>query len=127
MPTSLAFAKLFCPEIIEVEGCFVLKNRYEPKVFNDWKAKLGLSFIALEKITNLYEIGDLFTENTDYTGDYSNMIDSMGKALQYYWQLTLKDRYPDIPFIVELYDDYEFGDNGKECAALCITIYVDRK
>lgn len=69
---------------------FVLKNRYEPKVFNDWKAKLGLNFITLEKITNVYEIGDLFTENTDYKGDYSKMIDSMGKALQYYWQLTLK-------------------------------------
>lgn len=69
LPTSLAFAKLFWPEIIEVEGCYVLKNRYEPKLFNDWKANLDLDFTALEKITNVYEIGDFFTENIDYPGD----------------------------------------------------------
>ena len=126
LPTSLAFAKIFCPEIKEVEGCYVLKNRYEPKLFNDWKASLNQDFTALEKITNVYEIGDFFTENIDYSGDYSEMIDSLGKALQYYWQLTLKDRYPNIPFVVDLYDDYEYETEGKEFAALCITIYVDR-
>ena len=125
LPTSLGFAKFFCPDIIEVEGCFLLKNRYNARNFSEWKNEEGLNPTELEKITNLYEVTDFFPTNTDIT-NYSEMIDALGEILKYFWGLTLRDRYPNIKFVVDLFEEYEYEIDDKEYASLYITVYVDR-
>lgn len=125
LATSLGFAKLFCPEMMEVDGCYVLKHRYNAKNFNEWKES-GLTLEELESVTNMYEITDFFTTNLIVDENYSEMIDALGEVLKYFWTLTLKNRYPNIPFVVNLYEDYEYEEDGKQFASLNITIYIDR-
>ncbi len=127
LATSLGFAKFFCPDMLEVDGCYVLKHRYDAKTFNEWKES-GLTYKELEVVTNMYEVTDFFNRNLEeYEKDnYSEMIDALGEALQYFWSLTLKDRYPDIPLVVDLFEDYEYEEEGREYAALIITIYTER-
>lgn len=55
------------------------------------------------------------------------MINALGEALKYFWELTLKDRYPDINFVVDLFEDDEYEVDGRKYATLFITIYVERE
>lgn len=37
LDVALGFVKFFCPDIIIVEGCFLLKDRFFQDIYVDWK------------------------------------------------------------------------------------------
>lgn len=43
--------------MMEVDGCFVIEDRYDQRIFSDWK-KSSLSLTKLEAVTTVYEVTD---------------------------------------------------------------------
>lgn len=117
LPTALAFAKFFNPEIIEINNCFFLKDNFSVKRYEMWKENCGHDKTALEKMMNLYQLRDFFHINNDYQEDEDGLVSILGDVLLYFWSLNLKHKYPDKNFIVSVFED----DND-----LFITVYLER-
>ena len=60
---SARICKVFYPDIIEVDGCFLLKDKYSSKIFKGWKKDCNNNKTDIEKMMNLYEVGDFFHIN----------------------------------------------------------------
>lgn len=58
--TALGFAKFFYPDIVEVEGCFLLKDKFSQKNFSRWKKDYQNNKVTIEKMMNLYQVKDFF-------------------------------------------------------------------
>lgn len=110
---ALAFAKFYCPEIIEIDGCYLLKDKFNQEIFDSWKTECKGNKICIEKMMNIYQIRDYFHVNQH--DDESEKIIALGKVLYFFWTTTLEKRYPNKTFKVEVYEEVD-----KE---LFITVY----
>lgn len=105
LQTALAFVKFFCPEMIEIDNCLVLKDRYVPELFNDWQSEYN-DKKTTETMTNLYEIKDFFHINRNEDEDEEKQYEVLGKALQYFWSRSFKEQFPDRIIKVNLFKEY---------------------
>jgi hypothetical protein len=103
---ALSFAKFFYPEVIEIDGCFLLKDNFDENRYNQWKDTLGNDIRGIEGAMNSYEVVDFFHINTDYEDEnIDEQIEALGTVLKTFWQLSFKERFPDKDIKVELIDD----------------------
>ncbi|WP_238860259.1 hypothetical protein [Clostridium sp. YIM B02569] len=103
--TALGFAKFFYPDVIEVEGCFLLKDKYSPDIFKGWKKHLNNNKTQIEKMMNLYEVGDFFHINKDEEENEEVQIIALGDVLKHLWTLSFKDRFPDRKINVDVFQE----------------------
>ncbi len=115
LQTALGFAKLFYPDIIEIDGCFLLKDKYSEKIYIDWKINCNNNKTSIEKMMNLYEVGDFFHINRNYDENEDAQIIALGNVLKHLWLLSFKERFPNKKINVEVFQE----DDG----ALFITVY----
>ncbi|WP_285398071.1 hypothetical protein [Lysinibacillus sp. fls2-241-R2A-57] len=113
--TALGFAKYFYPEILEVEGCFLLKDKYSEKNFNRWKTECKNNKVYIEKMMNLYQVRDFFHINVDEDENLEEQIQALGEVLKKFWSLSFKDRFPNRDIVVSLFKE--------EDGHLFITVY----
>jgi hypothetical protein len=116
LQTALAFAKFFYPEIIEVEGHFLLKDRYKDELFQKWKVDCENDRTSVEKMINLYELKDFFHINVNEDENELGQIVILGNILKLFWTMSFKQRFPDKNISVEIYEEWE---------SLFITVYQD--
>lgn len=113
--TALGFAKFFYPDIIEIDGCFLLKDKYSPKIFKGWKKDCNNNKTDIEKMMNLYEVGDFFHINKSYSENEHLEVIALGNTLKHLWLLSFKDRFPNRKINVKVFEEYD--------GALFITVY----
>jgi hypothetical protein len=104
---ALAFAKFFYPEVIEVDGCFLLKDKFSQEIFDGWKKGCENDKTCIEKMMNLYEVKDLFHINATGDEHEGEQIIALGNILKIFWTMSFKDRYPDRPIIVDVFMEYD--------------------
>ena len=59
---ALAFSKFYCPDIIIIDNCFLLKDKYNKSIYDSWRIKCS-NKTDIEKMMNLYELEDFFHIN----------------------------------------------------------------
>ncbi|WP_374718763.1 hypothetical protein [Parageobacillus toebii] len=115
LKTALAFAKFFYPDVLEVEGCLILKDKFSREIFELWKEDCQNDKVCIEKMMNLYQVRDFFHINVDEKEDIEEQIKVLGNVLKVFWTLSLKDRFPERNIVVEVFEE----DDGE----LFITVY----
>ncbi|MBO0769103.1 MAG: hypothetical protein J2O48_10515 [Solirubrobacterales bacterium] len=90
---ALAFASVFWPRLIEIDGCILLAERYEPSVFQAWKAQLGDRPEAIERTVNHVHLWDLFDPRDEDVP--AGELDYLADVLAATWRAALADRFPD--------------------------------
>lgn len=113
LQTALGFAKLFYPEVVEIEDCLILKDRYSHELYNQWKSKSN-DKTTIEKMMNLYQINDFFHINRNQDEDEESQQIAFGKVLQHFWEQSFKERFPNRIIKAKVFEEY--GD-------LFITVY----
>ncbi len=111
---AIAFANLFCPTIIEEEGCLFISEFYNgdigelKKIYNSNK--------EIEMFVNSWSLQSLLKDsnNLNYSIDY---IGEFAKAMQYFWQLRVNSLFPNRNVVVDVGD----GIMGEE--GLTVTLY----
>lgn len=119
----IAAAYLFCPQIIQVKDYIFIKQfwncsaeasiericRLEEQYGNDKK--------SIEMSVNTWSIGDFFIGDSSEFMDNEKLLHQFGNAIVYFWQIRVRELFPEKEIIVELGNDLmgEFG--------LCITMY----
>ncbi|SFE49748.1 hypothetical protein SAMN05216378_3329 [Paenibacillus catalpae] len=109
LQTALGFAKFFYPEIIEVNGCFLLKDKYDEQRFQSWKDACNNSKKCIERMMNLYELADFFHINTtfDEGDDIQGQVKALGEALKLFWSMSFRDRFPERQIVVDIFVEYD--------------------
>jgi len=112
--TAIAFAGLFCPEIIEVDGCIFISEFYNDNI--DELKKLYKTAKEIEMFVNSWSLQDLLKNSEEL--DYSiNYIEEFAKAIKYFWQTRVDMLFPDRNVVVEIGDGL-MGEEG-----LSVTMY----
>jgi hypothetical protein len=117
LDTALAFSKLYCPEIICVDGCAFLKDRYDENIYLEWKSEIENDYTTIEKMVNLYSLEDIFQINSDTSDFFEEKIQAFGNILQFFWELTFEKKYPEMKLKVLI---------SKEADETLITVYQQR-
>lgn len=113
--TALGFAKFFYPDVLEVEGCFLLKDKFSEKHFEMWKKECKGNKFNIEKMMNLYQVRDFFHINVEEDGNFEEQIQALGEVLKIFWSLSFKNRFPKRKIIVRVFEE--------EDGELFITVY----
>ncbi|MFL0246081.1 hypothetical protein ACJDUG_03700 [Clostridium sp. WILCCON 0185] len=77
LQTALGFAKFFYPEVIEVDGCFILKDKYDEVTYRKLLQECNNNKTIIEKMMNLYEIRDFFHINTVFDENKDEQITAL--------------------------------------------------
>jgi hypothetical protein len=117
LDTALAVAKLYCPDILIIEGCFILKDKYSKDSYNNWKMDCRNIKIDIEKMMNIYAVRDFLHINYKESKNEEDKIVALGNVLKYFWNMSFKERFPDKIIIVDVFEE----DDGE----LFITVYED--
>lgn len=112
---ALAFAKFFSPEILIIEGYFLLKDKFSKEIFESWKVECSGNKTNVEKMMNLYQLRDFFHINDENIENEDEKLKALGKVLQFFWGMSFKNSYPDKQITVAVYEE----DDGE----LFITVY----
>lgn len=111
---AIGFAALFCPEIIEVDGCIFISEFYHDNIQE--LRSIYKTVREIEMFVNSWSLTSLLKDNDSI--DYSvNYVDEFARAIQYFWQMRLNALFPDRNVVVEIGD----GIMGEEGVA--ITLY----
>lgn len=115
LKTALGFSKFFYPDILEVEECFILKDKFSKGIFELWKNECENDKVCIEKMMNLYRISDFFQINIDEDENEEEQVLALGKVLKIFWTHSFNDKFPNRDLVVEVFEE----DDGE----LFITAY----
>jgi len=115
LDVALAFAKFYSPEVINIEGYFLLKDKFSKKLFEFWKKECNNSKIDVEKMMNIYQLKDFFHINAQDIENIDEKLKALGNVLKFFWEMSFSRRYPNKQVKVEV-----FEENDGE---LFITVY----
>jgi hypothetical protein len=104
LETAVAFTALFWPDVIERDGVVLLRAFFDPRVYEEWRNKLGDDKSAIERVMNHRHVGDLLP-GADRVG-FSNLR-YLGQVLAGTWRARLACAFPDRRFEVICDDDPE--------------------
>ncbi|MCL2212661.1 MAG: hypothetical protein FWB93_02355 [Oscillospiraceae bacterium] len=110
---ALGFAALYCPEIIEVDGCVLISRFYNGDI--ERLRELYTDTQKIEKWVNTWSIGALIKYEDELGKDI--LYDVFGECLKHFWQLRANQLFPDKNIVVELGMEL-LGERG-----LAITMY----
>jgi hypothetical protein len=105
---ALAFASLFWPQLIEVEDCILLKERYDPDAFRQWRAQLGDQREAIERAVNHVHLWDLFDAASEDVPDEG--LDCLAAAMAGTWAAAVAEQFPGrLGEVVVTQDGEDYG------------------
>ena len=99
---AVAYASLFWPEFVEVDGC-VLLGPGVPESYAEWKASHPGDPSAIEATLNHLHLGDLFSQAPRPN---AAVLLHLGCLLRETWSAKLARDFPDRAFVVEFQDDF---------------------
>ena len=106
---AVAFSSLFWPDLVEVDGCVLLRERYDPSRFQDWWLELDGDRSRIERVINHVHLWDLFDFDREDLPDET--INDLARVLASTWRCALQNRFPHRTFEVRLIleDPEEYG------------------
>jgi hypothetical protein len=108
MTLAIAFASLFWPKLIEVDGCVLLAERYDPETFRQWRDKLGDKREAIERTVNHIHLWDLFDPESDEVPD--EQVRVLATTIAHTWRCALNQQFPGRNGDVALaWDEPDYG------------------
>lgn len=111
---AIGFAGLFCPEVIEDDGCIFVSEFYNGDM--EGLKKQYKSRKEMELFVNSWSLTSLLKDFDEL--DYSkNYIDEFAKAIQCFWQLRFNSLFPNKDIVVEIGEEM-MGEEG-----VCVTVY----
>ena len=111
---AIGFASLYCPEIVEVDGCIFIAEFYNGNIESLKEQYKNTKDI--EMFVNSWSLTGLLSDNERINYDI-NFVDEFAKAIQYFWHLRVKELFPDKKVIVEIGE----GIMGEE--GLAVTLF----
>jgi hypothetical protein len=112
----LSAASIFCPEILEVNGCIFIAEFYNGNII-DLERVYEYDRKQIELYVNSWSLADFFLLAGDESLLVDEIVEEFGKTLQYFWKIRMKELFPGRDIVVEL--GYEImGEQG-----LSITVY----
>ena len=102
---AIAFGKFYFPEFIEIKNCIILKERFNNSIFEEWYNEFVGDVSKIEKMCNLYEVGDFFHINTSLA-DMKQII-QFGHILKKSYEINLKLLFPNREFEVNFFEENE--------------------
>ncbi|WP_433958679.1 hypothetical protein [Cytobacillus horneckiae] len=114
LQTALAFAKFFYPEVIQLDGYFLLKDKFNEQLFINWKESCYGDKICVEKMMNLYELKDFFHININNEETEQEQLIELGNVLKLFWSMSFKERFPQKNIVISVYEEFD---------SLFITVY----
>jgi len=114
---AIGFASLYCPEVIEIDDCIFIAEFYNGNI--DSLKTQYKSRKDIEIFVNSWSLTSLLSDNEkiNYDVDY---IDEFAKAIQYFWQMRMKELFPNRKVIVEIGEGI-MGESG-----LAVTVYQEQ-
>jgi hypothetical protein len=107
---AAAFSKLFWPDFIEVSGCILLAEQYDPSSFKAWWEVLEGKLQAVEALVNHVHIYDLFLNSPPDVKYDDRLYDYLGRILLLCWRHALHEAFPEKEFaFVYSTDPAEYG------------------
>jgi hypothetical protein len=105
--TALAFATVLWPRFVEVRGCVLWSEHYQPDNFQEWWDKLGGNRQAIESTINHLHLWDVFDTGEDPSAEEA--LEELAGIVAQAWRAALKDEFPGKRFEVTVArpdDDY---------------------
>ena len=93
MTLAIAFASVFWPKLIEVDGCVLLAERYDPETFRQWRDKLGDERGAIERVINHVHVWDLFNSESHEVPD--EQVRALATTIADTWRCALNVQFPE--------------------------------
>jgi hypothetical protein len=94
---AVAFAKLFWPDFVEVEGHIFLSEMYEEAQFREWQKALQ-EVSRVEAVVNHLHIYDLFLNNDASAALELELLEYLAQVLLKCWAYALNEQFPDKYF-----------------------------
>lgn len=117
LQTALGFAKFFYPEVLEIDGCILLKDKFSKELYELWRSECNGEKTYIEKMMNLYQLKDFFHINTQDDGNLNAQIKALGEVLTLFWSMSFQNRFPDRLISVKVFEE----DDGE----LFITVFEE--
>ncbi len=111
---AILFSRLYFPEFIEHKKCIILKERYDKEIFEQWFDEFDGDISKIERMSNLYEVKDLFHINNDNISE--SKINHLSLLLKKIWQINLDLLFPNRQIKVNVF---------KEDDDIFITLYSE--
>jgi hypothetical protein len=115
---AVSVASYFCPAVTEVDD-FIFISYFYNGGLEDLKVQFGNDRKKIEMFVNSWSLSDFFREAWTELVNDDEVIINFGHTLQYFWQLRMKELFPERNIKVEL------GDNIMGEAGLTITVYQE--
>lgn len=97
---AVAFATLFWPRFVEVDGCILLAEHYDPHNFTQWKAQFAGNCQDIERMVNHVHVYDLFA-NSGASGTAIEALNYLAQTLMRCWDCDLRATFPSRRFVFE--------------------------
>lgn len=94
---AAAYASLFWPDFLEVEGCVLLAERYDPQEFAQWLEHFKGNTEQLERMLNHVHVYDLILDPAADAVDIQ-VWEHIGQALLHCWRAALRTQFPERAF-----------------------------
>jgi hypothetical protein len=114
---GIAYAALFWPDFIEVDGCILLGTTV-PETYKDWKAEYPDDPSRIEAVLNHRHVFDLFSGSEQPS---SELVRQLGRILKDMWSTKLRRDFPDREFVVSFPEEFDVDIDNPE-----ITFYTKR-
>ena len=113
---ALAVASVLCPEVVEVKGYIFIAEFYNGDI-DSLEEQYNFDRKNIEMWVNSWSLAEFFLQASNESVYIDQIIEEFGKVLTYFWNLRMKELFPEKTVIVEIGDEI-MGENG-----LTITLY----
>ncbi len=86
---AVACSYLFWPSFIEVNGCVLLEERYEPENFHEWWERLSGNIPEVEDMINHVHLWDIFYLDEDELPD--GKLEELACVMAKCWECALSE------------------------------------
>lgn len=90
---ALAFASLFWPDLVEVDGSVFIAEQYDATVYADWRTRLGDQPDAIERVMNHVHLSDLFHPASEDVPPEE--LDRLAGMMAETWRVALARQFPE--------------------------------
>lgn len=112
--SALGFANLFCPAVVEEDGCILIAEFYRGGVSE--LRRSGKTTREIERFINSWSLASLLKSTPEQSVSDAD-LKAFARAVQYFWQLRMRTLFPQKDIVVEIAE----GIMGEE--GLAVTVY----
>jgi hypothetical protein len=118
---AAGFLDILLPDFIDVDGCVLRKDRYNPENLAEWQRQYPGQRSRVEAMINhLHVQEDMFTSCDPASDDTAArtfdpaLVDYVGKSILRCWGWALAEQYPDRTFQLDFWEGQATEDGWRD-------------